>query len=76
MNNKNLRPTPDASLVTPEAIQFRIRQVETELAKTKDPVDTRRLTARIAALKARLLVGAERTAVSNPSLLKSKRDLE
>ncbi|HYF49750.1 MAG TPA: hypothetical protein VEJ63_10115 [Planctomycetota bacterium] len=76
MNNKNLRPTPDASLATPEAIQFRIQQIEAALAKTTDAVDTRRLNARIAALKARLSAGAEKTAVSNPALLKSKKDLE
>jgi hypothetical protein len=68
--------TPDAGLVTPEAIQNRIQLIETELSKTTDPVDTKRLNARIAGLKARLAAGAGRTAVNDPSLLKSKRDLE
>lgn len=72
-----LKITPDASLVTKEAIENRITQLKEQL-KNAPPgsVDDRQLQARIRALTARLQVGSPERTAARPDLLKSKKDLE
>jgi len=70
-----VKMTPDAQLATPEAIQIRIFQLETELKTTTHPTDVRQINGRVRSLKARLDVGIEKTGGAKSSLLISKNDL-
>ena len=71
-----LRVTPDAQLVTVEAIKNRIAQIEEKLKLAQNPVDVRQLNGRIRNLHARLAVGSPERTAADPSLLLSKKDLE
>ncbi|HYG77401.1 MAG TPA: hypothetical protein VEK08_20510 [Planctomycetota bacterium] len=70
-----VKVTPDAQLITAEAIKIRIEQLEKELATTTHPTDVRQLNGRIRALKTRLEIGPEKTGGANSGLLASKSDL-